>query len=535
MTGRQQIYEGAPAADGIAMGSLHIYVRRQETIAAAVADPIAEKRKLERARDAANKELGLLLDGLQGTAREIMEFQSEMLNDEDFLAPILSAITKGQGALAAWRRALKEEMALYKRAEDSYMRERYADIKDIFLRMEKHLAPGGEEEKPDIRNAILVADDLAPSEFLALRPDQLRGIAMLHGSPNSHVAILARARRVPLVVNMRLDPGALVQSEEAVLDGENGRLICHPNQETLASVRRRLLKQMEKEERQEALLSRPTGTGRNESIRLLINLNDPTELDRISAAHCDGIGLVRTEFLFTADRIADEEEQLAVYRRLMEWAGGKPVTVRTMDLGGDKPMAGISVERETNPFLGLRGLRFSLRHRDLFMTQLRALCRASVGGAMKIMVPMITVPTELQQVRLLLGEVVARLKEERVEYDVPPLGIMVEVPAAAIRARDFAADFYSIGTNDLLQYTMAAARDSDLPEVYGLADPTNPALLDLIRRVVKAGGKAREVSVCGDMAADDRCIPTLLEQGVRTLSVMPAAIYRVKRTLNLIA
>ena len=532
MMGQQQSYKGTPASGGIVIGGLHIYNRKQETAAAAAKDPAAERKDLKRAIDKAKQELRLMLETLEDTARDIMEFQLEMLNDEDFLAPIFIAVTKGQSALTAWQSALTEEMKSYQQADDSYMQERYADIKDIFLRVQSRLSNEGKEE-PDIRNAIVVADDLVPSEFLALQTDQLKGIAMRRGNPNNHVAILARTRRIPLVVNMKINPDSLSQLEEAVLDGENGELICCPNEETLVSVKRRMQERTKEKERETLFLSRPARTGKNQPVRLLINLSNPTELKDVSSAHCDGIGLVRTEFLFTENKIATEEEQLLIYKQLAEWAGEKPITIRTMDIGGDKPIAGISTEAETNPFLGIRGLRFSLKHRELFITQLRALCRASVMGGIKVMVPMVTVPAELQQVRLLLKQTVSRLKEEGTECSVPSLGMMVEVPAAALRAKDFAADFYSIGTNDLVQYTMAAARDSDSPEVYELADPTNPAVLELIRKVVEAGGE-KEVSVCGDMASDKRCISVLLEQGVRTLSVMPDAIGRIKRSLSLI-
>ena len=265
-------------------------------------------------------------------------------------------------------------------------------------------------------------------------------------------------------------------------------------------------------------------------ITVQINVEGEKGLEGVTADSCDGIGLTRTEFLFDS-AAPDEETQFRFYRRLMQWAGGKPVTVRTLDAGGDKPVAGLTVPGEANPFLGVRGIRLSLAHPEVFRTQLRALARAAALGPLKVMLPMITVPEELGTARRMLREEVAALAASGVAAALPPVGIMVEVPAVAISIGRFDADFYSIGTNDLIQYVTAVSRGSAaLAELY---DARNPAVLELIARVA-AHGRAtrREVSVCGDMASDPALVRDLLEAGITSLSVAPAALGSVKRAVS---
>jgi phosphotransferase system enzyme I (PtsI) len=252
----------------------------------------------------------------------------------------------------------------------------------------------------------------------------------------------------------------------------------------------------------------------------------------VDPAHTDGIGLTRTEFLFQGGALPDEARQLAAYARILRWADGRPVTIRTLDAGGDKPIPGLTPEGERNPFLGLRGLRLSLARPDVFRVQLRALARAATLGPLRVMVPMVTVPAELVAFRRLFDEVVAELCTAGVEAVRPPLGMMVEVPAAALGAAGFDADFLSIGSNDLVQYVVAASRGD--PAVAELYDPGNPAVLELIGRTVTAGrARGVEIGVCGDMASDPRMVPSLLDLGVRRLSVAPATLGAVKEAVAL--
>jgi phosphotransferase system enzyme I (PtsI) len=262
----------------------------------------------------------------------------------------------------------------------------------------------------------------------------------------------------------------------------------------------------------------------------MINVTGLAELRGLDPAEVDGIGLMRTEFLFQGREILPtEEEQYQIYKRMLEWSAGKPVIIRTLDAGGDKPIAGLTQSGDINPFLGVRGVRLSLRHLDVFRAQLRALVRAAVAGNLKVMIPMVTIPEELDRCRVLLEETLEELRREGREAQMPPLGMMVEVPAAALAIEDFNADFFSIGSNDLIQYVAAASRDE--PQLADLARPSR-AVFGLIRHVVKyAEGAGRETSLCGDLAGDPEQVGALLDQGLRTFSVAPGALGPVKAAI----
>jgi phosphotransferase system enzyme I (PtsI) len=263
----------------------------------------------------------------------------------------------------------------------------------------------------------------------------------------------------------------------------------------------------------------------------MINVTGLAELEGLDPAHVDGIGLMRTEFLFQGrEKLPTEEEQYQIYKRMLEWAAGRPVTIRTLDAGGDKPIVGLTQPGDMNPFLGVRGVRLSLRHLDVFREQLRALARAAVAGNLKVMIPMVTVPEELDRCRTLLEQALEELRREGREAQLPPLGMMVEVPAAALTIEDFNAEFFSIGSNDLIQYVTAASRDE--PQLADLARPSR-ALFSLIRHVVDHANRCgREVSLCGDLAGDPEQVAALLDQGLRIFSVTPGAVGPVKAAIS---
>jgi phosphotransferase system enzyme I (PtsI) len=317
----------------------------------------------------------------------------------------------------------------------------------------------------------------------------------------------------------------------ALVDGEAGTVIFDPEPETRRLFEHRIDVANVARAAAEVGRAKPALTLGGRRIAVLLNIAAPEDLVCLDPAICDGIGLVRTEFLFEASQgLPDEETQYAVYRRILDWAEGRPVTIRTLDAGGDKPISGLTIDGESNPFLGLRGIRLSLSRPEVFRQQLRALSRAAVHGMLKVMLPMVTVPSELDRARELLDDEVAALRAKGIVCARPPLGIMVEVPAAALRAEDFDAGFYSIGSNDLTQYTMAAARD--IGAVADLNDTGNPAVLALIARTVEAARvRGVEVSLCGDATADTRLTKALLATGLTTLSVSPVAVARLKATI----
>jgi len=430
----------------------------------------------------------------------------------------------------AWRLALDVEIAGYRAAEDEYFRARAADIVDIRDRVLAHLS-GVDMVARIAGGSIVAADDITPSAFLAADWSHGGAIALAAGSPSSHVAMLARARGAPMVVGLgplswNGQPPAL-----ALVDGDAGSVIFDPEPETLRLFEQRMVAANAALAAAEAASLAPAYTADGRRIAVLLNIAAPEDLAGLDPAICDGIGLVRTEFLFEASHgLPDEDTQYAVYRRILEWAQGRPVTIRTLDAGGDKPIPGLTVDGESNPFLGLRGIRLSLARPEVFRVQLRALARAAVHGLLKVMLPMIAVPSELDRTGVMLDAEVAALKAEGIACARPPLGIMIEVPAAALCAEDFGAAFYSIGSNDLTQYTMAAARD--IGAVADLNDAGNPAVLALIVRTVEAARKRSvEVSLCGDAAADTRLTTALLATGLRTLSVAPLTVARLKTAI----
>jgi phosphotransferase system enzyme I (PtsI) len=317
----------------------------------------------------------------------------------------------------------------------------------------------------------------------------------------------------------------------AMIDGSAGSIVIAPGLQEHYDFERRRSAAVAEERAAAAVIRRPALLSDGTRVAVLLNIADPAELDQLDPEMCDGIGLVRTELLFAGKALPDEKTQTAVYTRIATWAAGRPVTIRTLDAGGDKPIPGLTLEGESNPFLGVRGVRLALRHPDVFKTQLRALAQAAVAGNIEIMVPMVAVPREVEETRALLQEVCAELARTGVPYRVPALGIMVEVPAVAIAPERFAADFFSIGSNDLVQYTLAAGRD--VPALTGLATTAEPAVLRLIANVAHHGRlHGRKVSICGDSGGDPDLIPLLLDAGLRSLSMAPSQVGRAKLAIE---
>lgn len=520
---------GRLASRGFAVGPIALLSNLAQTRRPG-GDPTAEAAALQDAIASALRELARLAGRTEGDGADILAFQIAMLEDSALAAPALAAIADGVTADRAWRLALDAEIGGYETAEDEHFRARASDLRDIRDRVLGALS-GVVAEHGLPAGAIVLAEDLTPSRFLATDWSHGGGIALSRGSPSGHVATLARARSVPMIVGIDLDLGRINSGCEALIDGDSAVLCLDPAPETRRSFATRRQAARQAEAAADAFRTRPAVTADGTPIAVFINVADPTELDGRDPGICDGIGLVRTEFLFQGKNdLPDEETQYRVYRRLGEWAAGRPVTIRTLDAGADKPIPRLTFDGESNPFLGMRGIRLSLARPDPFRVQLRALCRAAVHGAIDVMLPMVAVPSELAQARLHLDQEFAALQSAGIECRRPALGIMVEVPAAAIAVEDFDAAFFSIGSNDLTQYVMAAARDSDA--VAALNDPSNPAVLRLITQVAAHGAATgRKVSLCGDAAGEPRLVQALLATGLRALSVAPTALARVKQAI----
>jgi phosphotransferase system enzyme I (PtsI) len=516
---------GKPAAPGLAAGPL-VRLGSVDTLSRRAGTEAEELAALEAAITASAAEVTALAAAQKGgDAADILEFQVAMLADDELRAPALAAIAGGTAADKAWCTALDKQIEDYQAAEDDYFRARAADLCDLRDRVLRHLAKEEAESGPP-PGAVLLGAEMTPTRFLETDWTKGGGIALEEGSPASHVAMLARARGVPMVVG--LGPVADGGHAEAIVDGTDGRLVFSPDDADRLRSRAMSARAAEDMVAAGELLYRPAYTCRGERVQVMLNIADPAELDELDPALCDGIGLVRTELLFqSAGGLPDEERQYAVYHRILNWAAGRPVTIRTLDAGGDKPIPGLTIAAESNPFLGVRGIRLSLSRPEVFRVQLRALARAAVHGVLKVMLPMVTVPEELEVARALLREVLADLSARGLSAMEPALGMMVEVPAAALAIDRFDAAFFSLGSNDLTQYVTASARD--IGAVAPLADVRNPAVLRLMTEVAVYGRETgREVSICGDAAGDPEMVPALLGAGLTCLSMAPNAVGRVK-------
>ena len=521
-------YRGRTASIGFAHGPF-VLVDGATNSARAAGTAEEEATALRTALVAAGGQIAALAAAAGGDAAQILEFQVALLDDEDFLDPVFTAIADGTSAHSAWAAALEGQIADYNSAADEYLQARSSDLVDLRDRVLRTLRGGQSEVLKIPDGAVICAADLPPSQFLEINWSKGGGLALIHGSPTSHVAMLARARGIPMIVQLgSVSPDA----NTALLDGEGATLELDPTAEQVRQFERRRDLHEKNRASARAILRRPPASWGGEKIRLLINIQRVEDLEHADAKYADGIGLMRTEFLLGGQpRLPDEETQYQAYDAVLRWAGKRPVTIRTFDAGGDKPVPGFTRDGEANPFLGVRGLRLCLARPEIFTVQLRALARAAVRGNLKVMFPMVTLPDELDAGRRLLVDAVSALQAEGVPAVFPEVGIMVEVPAAALTIEQFNAAFFSIGSNDLAQYVTACDRGNGA--LARLIDPLHPAVLDLIRRVADHGKRTGSgVSLCGDMAGDPRCIPALLACGLRELSVNPSALALVKQTID---
>jgi phosphotransferase system enzyme I (PtsI) len=488
-----------------------------------------EALALRHAIDSASEQIADVAAKAGGEAAQILEFQVALLEDEDFIEGIFVSTANGESADAAWRSALDEQIADYGSSPDEYLRARSSDLADLRERVLNILRGGRSEALKLPSGAVVFAEDLPPSRFLEIDWSGGGGLALLHGGPTSHVAMLARSKGIPMIVQL----GAIPESGEmALLDGEGATLEVDPSPEQIGLFEKRREVHRKSRASARAILRRPTASWHGERIKLLINIQGVEDLDHADAHYADGIGLMRTEFLLSGPvGVPDEETQFRVYDAVLRWAEKRPVTIRTFDAGGDKPVPGFTIDGEANPFLGVRGLRLCLARSEIFADQLRALARAAVRGNLKVMFPMVTSPAELEAGRTLFANVVQELRAKGIAATLPELGIMVEVPAAALAIASFKAAFFSIGSNDLAQYVLACDRSNGA--LASLMDPLHPAVLELIARTAEHGRRAGvSVTLCGDMASDPRCVSALLNCGLRELSINASTLAQIKLTVD---
>ncbi|MDD6261191.1 MAG: phosphoenolpyruvate--protein phosphotransferase [Clostridiales bacterium] len=537
------VFRGVGAGKGMAHGRLS-FRHAAETEAAAAdrhsrlsAD--AERVRFERSRSEARDDIAELERRAAKTAGEesaaIFEIHGMLLDDEDFTQAVSEGLADGLTAEAAVSDAGERLAAVFEGMEDEYLRARAADMRDVCRRVHDRLtghARGESQSSP----AIIVAPDLSPSETVSLDPAAVLGFVTFGGSRSSHTAILARQMGIPAVVMTGPIPD-VYDGCDAMLDAAAGTVTVNPGMEELEAFADRERLEREKRERLAALAQLPAVTLSGRRIMMMANVGSPGEVAAAAAAGADGIGLFRSEFLYLGrDTLPDEEEQLAAYRKALDSIPGKPVIVRTLDIGADKTTPALPMPHEENPALGIRGVRFSLKNTGIFRTQLRALCRASAFGDLHVMLPMVVSADEVRRVRTLLREVQNELRFEEYPFDpAMPLGIMLETPAAALMCDTLAAecDFFSVGTNDLCQYTLAADRQN---EALGrLIDENLEPVLRLIRSAAEAvhrAGGCKWIGVCGELAADTALTSRFLDAGVDELSVSVPYIAEVKEKIR---
>jgi phosphotransferase system enzyme I (PtsI) len=521
------IFNGIAAAPGFARGPFVRADQRQVSVRRPGSSH-EEESALRAALAATNGQIAALAGAIGGDAAEILEFQLALLEDESLLEPIFAAIAGGASADRAWWQVLAEQIADYRAAPGEYLQARAVDLTDLRDRVLAALNGEAETLGKIPAGAVVCAEDMPPSRFLEIDWSPGGGLALLQGSPTSHVAMLARAHGIPMIVQL----GELPEKQaSALLDGEQGTLELDPPASRIAAFEARRAADAKDSAAARNLLAGPPVAWCRETVRLQINIQGPADLSHPDAHFADGIGLMRTEFLFDDPAgLPDEETQFRIYESVLRWAGERPVTIRTVDAGGDKPIRGFTEDGEANPFLGVRGLRLCLRHPQIFAVQLRALARAAVHDNLKVMFPMVTVPAEFAAARDLFQRVVDELRAAGVAAVLPELGIMVEVPAAALTIDTFPASFFSIGSNDLAQYVTACDRTNGA--LGALIDPLNPGVLELIRRIAEHGRRRGIcVSLCGDMAGDPRCAAALLQCGLRELSMSAPSLSRVKQAI----
>ena len=541
---KEIVYEGIPASPGISIAPVHVIARgftAPEVYQIAESEIPHEQERFTEALDVTKRQLTELqnrLDDLSGNDESgIFEAHVMMLEDRSVVDRVLAAIdNRQQNAEFAFYAVMQNFLEAMRRIPDPYLRERTADIEDVAQRVLRNFETDGDARPlgPEDQH-VLVAYDLAPSDTASMNRRHVLGFATEQGSVNSHTAILARALGIPAVVGLDVAVIDIIALSPAILDGYTGKLILHPSEETLERYRSLSLAKEKVRSSLDAMRGAATDTVDGRPLTVSANIEIVDELPLVKRCGAKGIGLYRTEFLLlNGDEMPDEPEQMKVYARVAREMAPHTVIIRTLDAGGDKLPIEPLTEPEPNPFLGWRGIRVSLARPAMFREQIRAVLRASASGKVALMFPMISGLSEVRRSRDMVRRCMDELTKENIPFDEDlPVGVMIEVPAAAICADLLApeVDFFSIGTNDLIQYTLAADRVN--PHVADLYRPTHPAVIRLIKRTIDAAThNGIWTGICGEMAGDIRLTPLLLGLGVEELSVGPQQVPRVGQAIR---
>ncbi|MGX1900139.1 phosphoenolpyruvate--protein phosphotransferase [Thermolongibacillus altinsuensis] len=534
--------QGIAASSGIAIAKAYRLEHPDLTVEKkTIAEPAEEVARFEAAIAKAKEELEAIkahaLKELGEDKAAIFSAHLLVLSDPELLNAVKEKIENEQiNAEYALHEVATMFVAMFEAMDNEYMKERAADIRDVTKRVLAHLL-GVTISNPSMisEEVIIVAEDLTPSDTAQLNRKYVKGFTTDIGGRTSHSAIMARSMEIPAVVGTKAVTAEIQNGDIVIIDGLDGEVIVNPSAEVIAEYEKKRDKFAAQKAEWAKLVNEPTMTSDGHHVELAANIGTPNDVEGVLNNGAEGIGLYRTEFLYMGrEQLPTEEEQFEAYKTVLERMEGKPVVVRTLDIGGDKELPYLDLPKEMNPFLGFRAIRLCLDMQDMFRTQLRALLRASVYGNLKIMFPMIATLDEFRQAKAILLEEKEKLIAEGIAVsDDIEVGMMVEIPAAAVLADQFAkeVDFFSIGTNDLIQYTMAADRMNE--RVSYLYQPYNPAILRLISNVIDAAHKeGKWVGMCGEMAGEELAVPILLAFGLDEFSMSATSILRVRSQLK---
>ena len=535
------VVKGKSVFSGITMGPLALFHRNTvSTARRRIKDTDAEVERFQEARLASIEQLKDMYEkAVQKVGEEeaaVFEVHEMMLDDDDYIDNIITLISQEKiNAEAAVEETAQQFSEMFRSMDDAYMKERAADVLDISRRIQVQLCGGEANDFSAYDGVILAADDLAPSETLQLDTDKILGFVTSGGSTNSHTAILARTLGITAVVNTGTQLHTDVEGKTVIVDGFTGTVYLDPDPATLDKMKKKQAEAEERKIRLEAYRGKESVTVDGYKVNVFANIGNPDNVPQALANDAEGIGLFRSEFLYLENATyPTEEQQFEAYKKTVEMMEGKTVVIRTLDIGADKKVDYFDLKAEENPAMGMRAIRICLTRPTLFKTQLRALCRASAYGKIAIMFPMIISVDEVRRSRELLRQVQNELRHEGIAFDESmEVGIMIETPAAALISDELAkeVDFFSIGSNDLTQYTLAIDRQqTDLDNFF---DPRHPALLRLIEMTVKNGHKEGIwVGICGELGADLSLTEDFLRMGVDELSVSPPSVLPLREKIG---